>query len=50
MKNFRWWLAKKLNAAAWRIMPEPHRSNMDRAWKSVGPDWLRECVKIAEGK
>jgi len=28
MKLFRWWLSKKLNALAWAIAPEPHRSNM----------------------
>lgn len=48
MKLFRWWLSKKLNALAWAIAPEPHRSNMMRAWDVVGPDWIKECAKLKE--
>ena len=48
MKRFRWWLSKKLNAAAWAIAPEPHRSNMIRAWGAVENDWLEAAAPKEE--
>lgn len=38
MNAFRWWLFKQMSWVAWKVCPEPHRSNLQAQtpqWKDI---------------
>lgn len=48
IKSIRWKLAKFLNKMVWKLIPEPAKTSMTTAWETLGPEWLRICIKLQD--